>query len=174
MRNIIILFSFFLSIQSFSQTQNFQEKYQIRVVKTDTPLKIDGELNEAIWEKTIPVGDFWEKFPNDKIKAKLNTTVKAAFDDKYIYFAMTAYDSTNRYIAPSLKRDGFIRGTDGIAIVLDPVNKKTNGFSLAIDNAELKKQLGEKLACQCGFHFGRSVDCNHDDLDHHAGTCTSI
>lgn len=131
MRIIYFFLLLCFSIRSFSQAPNFQDQYQIRVIKTATPIKVDGELNEPIWQKANEIGDFWEKFPDNKNKAQLKTTVKAVFDDKFVYFSITSFDSTNRYIAPSLKRDGFIRTSDGISVILDPVNKKTNGFSFS-------------------------------------------
>lgn len=140
------LFLLFLSISIFSygQIQHNPDQYQLRVPKSDTPLKVDGELNEPIWQKAVAVGNFWEKFPGDKEKALLNTTVQAVFDDKFLYFAITSFDSTNRYVAPSLKRDGFIRNQDGIAVILDPVNKKTNGFGFNVTpyNVQTEYQFG--------------------------------
>lgn len=132
MRKLSVLLFLCLSIKSFSQNTSFQDKYQLRVLKSETPIKIDGEPDEPIWQKAIGIGDFWEKFPDDKSKAQLKTFAKAAFDDKFLYFVVTCFDSTNRFVAPSLKRDGFIRTADGISVILDPVNKKSNGFSFSV------------------------------------------
>ncbi len=104
----------------------------LHVIKSNAPIVPDGLLDETIWSEAEPIGNFWEKFPLDHSKAELNTTVKAAYDDRYLYFAITAYDTTDRYVARSLKRDGFIRNQDGIAVILDPVNTKSNGFGFAV------------------------------------------
>ncbi|MEP7266545.1 MAG: DUF5916 domain-containing protein [Saprospiraceae bacterium] len=143
---IFLFFLFALQAQEFSTpySEDFQSKYQIRVFKSETPINIDGELSDLVWEKAESVGDFWEKYPSDQVKATLNTTVQAAFDDKYLYFAITCYDTTNHYISPSLKRDLSIQLQDGIALILDPVNKKSNGFGFAVTpyNVQSEYQFG--------------------------------
>ncbi|MBK7606700.1 MAG: carbohydrate binding family 9 domain-containing protein [Saprospiraceae bacterium] len=108
------------------------EAHELYVLKSSTPLIIDGALDEPIWSQAQPVGDFWEKFPSDKVRATLNTTVQAAYDDKFLYFAITSYDSTDRYIAKSLKRDASVRDQDGIVVILDPINNKSNGFGFSV------------------------------------------
>lgn len=139
----LILFLFFCNIL-FSQNNAFQDKYHIQVYKSSQSLKIDGELNEEVWQRAQSVGEFWEKFPSDQVRAKLNTTIQAAFDTRYLYIAITAYDSTNTFIAPTLKRDLSIRLADGIAVILDPMNKKSNGFGFAVTpfNVQSEYQFG--------------------------------
>jgi Carbohydrate family 9 binding domain-like/Domain of unknown function (DUF5916) len=125
-----ILF-FLLSLTFVSFGQSFQDKYQIHASKSAKPVIIDGKLDDDIWKKAESIGDFWQKFPTADVKAKLNTTAQVAYDDKYLYFAITCYDSVKNYVAPTLKRDGSIRESDGVAVILDPQNKKTNGFSFS-------------------------------------------
>lgn len=144
----------FLTHISYSQFNDFQNKYQITVKKSSIPIKIDGELNEPVWSSAIIVGDFWEKFPTDQVKAKLNTTVQAAYDDRYLYFAISSYDTTDHYIAPTLKRDLSIRMQDGIAIILDPVNKKTNGFGFSVTPYNVQSE----------YQFGANIDGGGEGL----------
>ncbi len=116
----------------------------LEVDRTTTEIHLDGELNEATWGNAKLIGDFWEKFPTDQVKASLPTYVKAAFDDRNIYFAIIAFDSTDTYVAETLKRDQSIRKADGIAVILDPVNRKSNGFGFAVTpyNVQSEYQFG--------------------------------
>jgi hypothetical protein len=41
--------------------ESFQKDYQIHITKTKEPIKIDGELNEPIWQNAQMVTSFWEK-----------------------------------------------------------------------------------------------------------------
>lgn len=148
-----LIFLFIIHI-SFSQVNDFQNKYHITVKKSSIPCKIDGELNEPVWSAAGAVGDFWEKFPTDEIKAKLNTTVQAAYDDRYLYFAITSYDSTDHYIAPTLKRDLSIRMQDGVSLILDPVNKKSNGFGFSVTPYNVQSE----------YQFGSNVDGGGEGL----------
>ncbi len=128
------MFRFFIALFFLSSIcigQSFQEKYKVHATKTSKPLTVDGKLDEEVWQRAELATDFWQKFPSADVKAKLKTTAQIAFDDKFLYFAITCYDSVKNYVAPSLKRDGSIRESDGVAIILDPQNRKTNGFSFA-------------------------------------------
>jgi Domain of unknown function (DUF5916)/Carbohydrate family 9 binding domain-like len=139
-------------------SQSLQETHVLNALRTPSPIKIDGVLDDAIWNKAEAIGDFWEKYPNDKNKAKLNTQVKAAYDDKYVYFGIFCQDSIDRYVAPSLKRDGTIRETDGVMVVLDPVNKKSNGFSFSTTpfNVQTEYQVA-------GSSFGGEINAAWDN-----------
>jgi Domain of unknown function (DUF5916)/Carbohydrate family 9 binding domain-like len=142
----ILFGSFFLLIFFFtnSSAQTIQESKQLHVVKAASPIVIDGLLNDEAWKNAIEVCDFWEKYPTDKIKAKLNTRVKAAYDSKFLYISVVCSDSTNKFVAPSLKRDGSIREADGIVAILDPQNKKSNGFGFSATpfNVQTEYQFG--------------------------------
>lgn len=133
MRNLLLLIIFLSPFVIAAQDNAaFQKDYQLHISKTSSPVKIDGELNDVIWstaEKTTP---FWRKFPTDNGKPKRNTEVQVAYDDKFIYIAFTAYDSGKAFIN-SLKRDIGHDGNDGVAILLDPINQKTNGFFFVVN-----------------------------------------
>ncbi len=120
----------------------FQKEYQLSISKTTDAIKIDGEFTESTWTSVSTTTPFWKKFPNDIGRPARKTEVKIAHDDKFIYFAVTAYDSGKAYIQ-SLKRDIGHDGNDGIGIVLDPTNQRTNGFFFVLNayNAQSEDQL---------------------------------
>ncbi len=125
----LILLLVFSSLFTFGQS--FQEKYKVHALKTTKPVTIDGKLDDEVWQNAEKADDFWQKFPTSDVKAKLRTTAQVSYDDKYLYFAITCYDSIKKYVAPTLKRDGSIRESDGVSVILDPQNRKTNGFSFS-------------------------------------------
>ncbi|MGI9139091.1 MAG: DUF5916 domain-containing protein, partial [Sediminibacterium sp.] len=132
-----------------SQAQNitdFQKDYQLELIKTTDVIKIDGILDEPIWGKTKMVRSDNKKYPNDIGEAKRKTEVRFTFDDKNIYFAFKAYDSGTAIIK-SLKRDIGHDGNDGIGIVLDPLNQKTNGFFFVVSalNVQSEDQISASL-----------------------------
>ena len=107
MRLPIILLFACCWVNGFAQVRNgetFQKDYQIVISKTQTPVKIDGILDDEVWKKAQKVSSFWEKYPDDKKKAKHATEAQTAYDDKFLYVAYTAYDSGKVFIQ-SLKRD---------------------------------------------------------------------
>ncbi|NMB81838.1 MAG: hypothetical protein GYA14_08470 [Ignavibacteria bacterium] len=57
-RSYFLLIIFLLAFQSITAQQK-----SIKAVKVnDTPV-IDGLLNDAVWQKGIPISDFWQQEP---------------------------------------------------------------------------------------------------------------
>ena len=119
-----------------------QECFQLTIQPTKGPIKLDGILDEPAWNTVQAVSQFNKKFPNDIGAPKKQTEVKYLFDDKNLYFAFKVYDSGTAIIR-SLKRDIGHDGNDGVAVVLDPLNQKTNGFYFVVSalNVQSEDQL---------------------------------
>jgi hypothetical protein len=125
-----LLISIFVSAQQ-TNNANYQQEYQLRIAKASDVIKIDGELNEASWQTAHTIKNFWQKQPVDTGRAQRQTEVRTTYDGGFIYFGVTCYD-TSYYIIQTLKRDVDPGGSDGIGIVIDPVNGKTNGFLFTV------------------------------------------
>jgi hypothetical protein len=119
-----------LSVYGIGQTINNQETHQINIHRTSSEIKVDGVLDEGIWDDLDHIGDFWYSFPVDDraVESELRTEVRITYDDKYIYIAAKCYGS-GPFLMPTLKRDSdlFWDG-DVFSVVFDPINEKTNGF----------------------------------------------
>ncbi len=129
----------------FCQTRNgetFQKDYQIHITKSKETIQIDGELNESIWQNAQIVTSFWQKYPDDKNKATKKTEVRTCYDEKFLYIGYTAYDSGKIFIQ-SLKRDNGHDGNDCVAVIIDPINTRSNGFFFIVNgyNAQSEDQL---------------------------------
>jgi len=141
----LVFYCLSIAIATNCQAQKiteFQKDYQLDLIKTTDVIKIDGILDEAIWANTKLVNVDNKKFPNNIGEAKRKTEVRLTFDEKNIYFAFKVYDSGTAIIK-SLKRDVGHDGNDGIGIVLDPLNQKTNGFFFVLSamNVQSEDQL---------------------------------
>ncbi|MBM3444467.1 MAG: carbohydrate binding family 9 domain-containing protein [Bacteroidetes bacterium] len=132
-KSTILLLCQFLAVHSlWSQDgMRFQEQYQVRISKTVSTIKIDGQLDEQVWKTAGQAGDFHMKWPNDVGRPTRKTFVKITHDDHFLYFGIIAED-TNYYVAQTLKRDQGIYMSDAISIAIDPVNQRTNGFLFSI------------------------------------------
>jgi len=116
---LAILFSVFNLI---AQQKQFMVKY------INTPIKIDGVLDEAPWALAEPAKDFWQHFPSDKKQAKQQTEIRMLFDDKNLYVGMKVNAKGKDYIIPSLRRDFRARGNDNISLLFDTFNDGNNAF----------------------------------------------
>ena len=95
-RVFLLTFGVFLIFQKYtlSQIVHRQEDYVLTVKKAKEPLKLDGTDDDEVWARSVAVGDFWLKFPTDDQKSTSKTKVKAAYDDKFLYFLIEAFDSS--------------------------------------------------------------------------------
>jgi hypothetical protein len=100
---------------------------------------LDGVLDEAAWKTATLAKDFAKKYPNNIGAPKQQTEVLMTYDDKNIYFAFKVY-AKEEQIIKSLKRDVGYEGSDGIAILLDPLNQKTNGFIFALTSKNVQSE----------------------------------
>ncbi len=143
-RNSVILLLLFLtsSISNAQYITEFQKGFQVYIQPTTAKIEIDGILDEPVWANTDVAKDFKKKYPNDIGEAKRATEVRFTYDNENIYFGFKVYDS-GIAISRSLKRDIGYDMSDGVGIMLDPLNKKTNGFFFFLSalNVQSEDQL---------------------------------
>jgi hypothetical protein len=115
----------------------------IDIKKSTSIIKLDGVLDDVEWSEHKQYGDFWMKFPSNVTKADPLTEVKLTYDEKFLYVGIKAYVNQSDLIVQSLKRDQGLRKGDGVAIVLDPVGLKTNGFYFSVSpfNSQTEGQI---------------------------------
>lgn len=132
---------FFLAFSLFTITilrsqpdvKDFKDKFQIHITEIKDPIKIDGQLDEATWSSAQVGSDFWQKSPFFAAGADPKTEVLLAYDDDNLYVAAKCFQKQN-IIIQSLKRDDYW-DNDGIAIILDPLNTRTNAFLFGVTAA---------------------------------------
>ena len=91
-------------------------------------------MDEGAWQEAEVADQFKQLFPFDSSYAKVPTEVRMTYDDHFIYvFAVMHNSGPRTYVTPSLKRDYRGPGIDGLSIVLDTYQDKTNGFLFGIN-----------------------------------------
>src|SRR5437870_2693752 len=125
--------------QATSQTpaQSSQENTGPRLIQakrvTDA-IKVDGILDEPAWSLAQPATDFLQQQPNEGATASERTEVRVLFDDKNIYFGISAFDSDAAHInARELVRDADFSNDDTVSIVLDTYHDRRNGFRFVVN-----------------------------------------
>ena len=149
MRNVILGFLLCVFCVFTVEGQNiteYQKHFELHITPTNAPIKIDGVLDEPVWAAAGLAKDFHKKYPNDIGEAQSKTEVRFTYDDKNIYFGFKVYDS-GAAISQSLKRDIGHDGGDGVGIMLDPLNQKTNGFFFVVSalNVQSEDQLNNSF-----------------------------
>jgi hypothetical protein len=119
--NLIISF-IFLNIAMHAQSVKipqieFSPKGYV-CYRTDKQLKIDGILDEPVWEKAEWISDFTDIKGISSAIPKLNTKVKMLWDEKYLYVA-AKMEEPNIW-ATLKKHDDIIWHDNAFEIFIDP------------------------------------------------------
>ncbi|GAI53550.1 unnamed protein product, partial [marine sediment metagenome] len=103
------------SLLAFSR-EEIKETFGLKIEES---IKVDGFLNESVWEKAPEIGDFIQFEPERGKPASLRTTVKILYDENFIYFGFLCYDPQPEKIAARMtKRDAELHDDDAVAVFL--------------------------------------------------------
>ena len=106
-----------------------QDRPSVTAVRTDESIKIDGVLDEAIWESILPITEFVQRLPQDGAAPTEKSQMQIAYNDQYLYFGFTFYDSEPEKVrATILNRGGWIHRDDKLEIALDTYHDKRNAY----------------------------------------------
>ncbi len=108
------------------------ERYTLHIGRTQTPIKLDGQLDEPVWKTAGMARSFFQFFPFDTSFAKLPTEVRVTFDANFLYVGVVVTQPRKSYITRSLKRDFDPGSSDVFGINIDPFKDKLNGFHFAV------------------------------------------
>ena len=113
-----------------------QGRVTMRPTRLATPLVLDGRLDEDIYRRVSPVGNFVQQEPNEGQLATEQTEVWLWFDDDNIYIAARCWHSEpDRIVANEMKRDSYnMFGNEVFGVVIDPFYDRRNGY-LFLTNA---------------------------------------
>lgn len=102
----------------------------IKAVRVDSPLRIDGRLDEEIYRLVQPIDDFIQQEPREGQPATEKTEAWVLFDDVNLYVCARNWDShPEREIANELRRDnGNILGNENFTFVIDTFHDRRNGY----------------------------------------------
>lgn len=152
---ILLSFLFVIPV-GFSFGQSLKKELPgIIADKIKMEIKLDGVLDEPIWQQEGWAEDFQQFFPSDTSLAKAQTRVKVAFDDKFLYIAAVMSNLGPRrpdeYVSTSLRRDYRGEQNDGVSFIFDTFNDYSSGFQFGINPFGVQR---ESLIANGGMQSG--------------------
>ncbi len=137
MRKYPVPILWFLVIFNISPSLYADKKvYQARKVNSDL-LKIDGKLNESIWQDENWSGDFSQWEPYNGEVASSDTKFNIGYDNDNLYLAVCALDSESNKIVKRKTRRDELDG-DRIEIQLDSYHDQKTAFVFQVNAAGSK------------------------------------
>ena len=81
----------------------------LRAVRLDEPLRVDGVLDEGVYETTPAFGGFLQQMPIQGAPATEQTEAWIFYNDDFVYVAARLWDSApeSRWVANEMQRDSF-------------------------------------------------------------------
>ncbi|HSL89220.1 MAG TPA: carbohydrate binding family 9 domain-containing protein, partial [Ignavibacteriaceae bacterium] len=106
----------------------------IRALKLDEPILLDGKLDESIWQRAEKYDNFIQRDPEEGKPASQRTVVKVAYDESALYVAAVMFDEPDSIISRLSRRDEFVQ-TDRFTLFLDPYYDKRSGYYFSVTAA---------------------------------------
>jgi hypothetical protein len=86
----------------------------------DTPPRIDGDLDDEIWQAAQTIEDMVQNDPDNMQAPTERTAIKVAYDDRTVYVAVMNYMRDRTKITTALGRRDTNPRADSIKITFDP------------------------------------------------------
>lgn len=103
----------------------------VRAVRVSAPLRIDGQLDEALYRTVTPISEFIQLEPQPGAPATEKTEVWIAFDKDNVYVAVRASESRpERMVANEMRRDAEgVHQNENFAFALDTFYDRRNSVN---------------------------------------------
>jgi len=124
------------------------DRVTVRAVRVETPLKIDGRLDEEVYQTVASMSDFIQIEPHEGVPATERTEVWVLYDREQVYVSARCWDShPERMIEKEMRRDNTtITQNEYFAFSLDTFHDRRNGvaFTIASTGGRLDGQVSNE------------------------------
>ena len=130
----------------------------------ERPPRMDGTLDDALWETGPAVGDFRQREPLQTEPATDKTEVHILYDSRHIYFGIHCYDQDPQgIVATQLRPDLSQDLDDNFAIMIDPTLSRRNGYIFQVNPLGTQRD-GEVVEEQAPLGTDSIVDPSWDGV----------
>jgi hypothetical protein len=124
-----------LPVPPESVARDAEGRTTVRAVRLTEPLRVDGRLDEQLYNTVTPISDFIQTEPVPDAAATERTDVWLSFDEENVYVSVRAWESQpERMIVNEMRRDsGSILQNENFAFVFDTFADRRNGIVFNIN-----------------------------------------
>ncbi len=106
----------------------------IAALRTESPIKLDGILDEADWAKASHISNFSQRELNENMPATERTEVAVLFSGSDLFIGVWCFDrEPDKIIAQKMKWDFEYGNEDNFEVVLDTYDDKRNAYLFIIN-----------------------------------------
>ena len=156
MKKIFSIICFVLLVNSLIAQEKSLEAFKI-----NSPIKIDGILDEPVWKQAAIADSFIENSPNYGAVPKHPTIVRILYSDQAIYVGAYLYDDPKKIRKQLTARDGEQRqDIDYFSVFFDTYNDNQNGYQFLVTARNV--QTDGRLVANKVSQFGLPTDYSWD------------
>jgi hypothetical protein len=123
-------------LEAAPQEPSITSRPRSRAVRISTPIKVDGALDEEVWQRATAIGPLVQQDPNEGAKASEETEVRVLYTQDALYVGVICRDRTpSGIVSTHLTRDADLESDDSVFLVLDPFFDHRNGFFFQVNPA---------------------------------------
>ncbi|MDP2957280.1 MAG: DUF5916 domain-containing protein, partial [Longimicrobiales bacterium] len=112
-----------------SVTRTDDERPRIDAVEVREGIRLDGVLDDEVWQRAQAVTDFIQAEPLEGEAATERTEVRMAFDGDNLYIAAYLHDSEpDALVVTDIKKDFTEMEQDAFSVILDTFRDRRNGY----------------------------------------------
>jgi hypothetical protein len=133
-------------------------------VRASVPVVIDGRDDDEVWRVAPAITLFREFQPKEDGDPRFPTEARVAYDDRYFYVFIRAFDPHPDSILKLLARRDVRAATDQLKIMVDSYHDRRSGFEFAVNPAGVKRDYAmyndsqEDEAWDAVWDVGTQVD----------------
>jgi hypothetical protein len=105
----------------------------LRVVRSTTPIKVDGLLDEPAWHDALRLKLSYETVPGNNTPALVQTEALVTYDRHTLYVGFRAHDPDPKRIQAHLSDHDSISGDDQLGIEIDTFNDERRCYNFFIN-----------------------------------------
>ncbi len=106
----------------------------VRVVRTDAPPVIDGDLGDAVWARAALVDDLHQTEPVEYADPSEHTEIYILYDDEALYVAARLHDAEPDLItANNMRQNDEVWEDDRFYVMIDPFNERRSGYYFGVN-----------------------------------------
>ena len=107
---------------------------EIKAIRTETPPKIDGQLDDACWQNSAKTGGLIQFEPQRGEPATQPTTIYLAYDANKLYVAFECFKTDMGNLAANqTRRDSFFFSDDHVEVLIDTFLDGRNCYAFALN-----------------------------------------
>src|SRR5579859_709277 len=132
---LFLCFLIFATPCLFAQQKTTQESAATaQAAAVDHPPKLDGTLDDPLWQSAIAITDFRQQEPNEGEIGTEKTEVRILYTRHAVYFGIHCYDSaSSRIVARELRRDVSQDLDDHFEILIDSNHDRRGGYVFQVN-----------------------------------------